>query len=383
MNEFANDGQETVDNAQPSAEVDNSQSAPADAEGPSLHDELSAIWDESAKDEDEVEGDESGARERDESGRFKAKEPTESEGEASVDDQQSDDEEIEPETAPPAIDPPNSWSADKKALFGTLPPEAQEYIAQREQESHSAISQLGQVKQWAEPLAHTFANNQAYLESTGMDANTFVERAIHASYILDTNPIEGLETLAAQRGIDLAQYYGGQEYDDYGSPVAPDPQITQLKSTVQNLAQQNQQLLEKVQGIDQTFQQLTLQEAEQQYNAQKSEVSNAIDSFASSAPDLDKVAPELTRQVRLLKQEHPSWAPDRLLKEGYERAIWATPETREKRLQETQVQQSRQHAEKAKRASKSTVSTKRNQSPGEPQSVYEAQSEVWDRMHSS
>jgi hypothetical protein len=379
MNEFANDGQEPVDTAQPSAEVDNSQSAPADAEGPSLYDEQSEAWDKLTESDD----DDDGARERDENGRFKAKEPAESEDSPSVDDQQSDDDEIEPETAPPAIDPPISWSADKKALFGTLPPEAQEYIAQREQESHSAISQLGQVKQWAEPLANTFANNQAYLESTGMDANTFVERAIHASYILDTNPIAGLEALAAQRGIDLSQYYGGQELDDYGSPVAPDPQITQLKSTVQNLAQQNQQLLEKVQGIDQTFQQRALQEAEQQYNAQKSEASNAIDSFASSAPDLDKVAPELTRQVRLLKQEHPSWTPDQLLKEGYERAIWATPETREKRLQETQVQQSRQHAEKAKRASKSTVSTKRNQTPGEPQSVYEAQSEVWDRMNSS
>lgn len=45
------------------------------------------------------------------------------------------------EPATPAIEPPSSWSAEDKAVFATLPPEAQQIVARRESERDKAISQ--------------------------------------------------------------------------------------------------------------------------------------------------------------------------------------------------------------------------------------------------
>ena len=50
---------------------------------------------------------------------------------------EEDDTDEEPET--PAIDPPVSWKAADKALFATLPPEAQRVIADRESERERVI----------------------------------------------------------------------------------------------------------------------------------------------------------------------------------------------------------------------------------------------------
>lgn len=61
-----------------------------------------------------------------------------------------DGEEGQPEPAEgeesetPAIEPPQSWSADDKAVFGTLPPEAQAVIARRESERDKLIGQRTQ-----------------------------------------------------------------------------------------------------------------------------------------------------------------------------------------------------------------------------------------------
>lgn len=51
-----------------------------------------------------------------------------------VDEVQGDEDAAEPVEAAEEIAPPNSWSAEDKAIFGQLPPDAQKIIARRETE---------------------------------------------------------------------------------------------------------------------------------------------------------------------------------------------------------------------------------------------------------
>jgi len=84
--------------------------------------------------------------------------PTESGADEAPDDAGPDDspttgddddrEEAEPEggeeSTAPAIEPPTSWSAQDKALFSQLPPEAQQVIARRESERDRVVQQRTQ-----------------------------------------------------------------------------------------------------------------------------------------------------------------------------------------------------------------------------------------------
>src|SRR5512146_557213 len=49
------------------------------------------------------------------------------------------DAQADTEVAPPAVEPPASWSDERKAKFRELPPELQEYTAQRERERDAEV----------------------------------------------------------------------------------------------------------------------------------------------------------------------------------------------------------------------------------------------------
>ena len=95
-------------------------------------------------------------------GKFASREPKEPETvepeaapvEAKTNDQNVPDAE-KAEPATPAIDPPVSWSREMREKWTGLPPEAQQYIAQRESEAHSQISRLGQQVKAIEPVVKT------------------------------------------------------------------------------------------------------------------------------------------------------------------------------------------------------------------------------------
>lgn len=83
-------------------------------------------------------------KERDETGKFKAKAPVESK---ETDLDQVADAEVEPEAqeitpATSTITPPARWSAEGKALFSKAPPELQQFISARELETQQIISRV-------------------------------------------------------------------------------------------------------------------------------------------------------------------------------------------------------------------------------------------------
>jgi hypothetical protein len=80
------------------------------------------------------------------------------------------EEEAEPESDPetPAIAAPTSWDATERALFATLPPEAQQVIAGREAERDKAVSkaqtEATQAKQAATQEVQQIAQLKGHLE---------------------------------------------------------------------------------------------------------------------------------------------------------------------------------------------------------------------------
>lgn len=74
------------------------------------------------------------------------------------------------EPAPPAIDPPVSWSAEAKAEFAKLPPEAQKIIAQRESERERFVqakaTEAAEARKVREAIeAQAAATHNAYLQT--------------------------------------------------------------------------------------------------------------------------------------------------------------------------------------------------------------------------
>lgn len=61
---------------------------------------------------------------------------------ADTDDAQEEQDDVDP--AQPTLDPPARWDADGKALFATLPAEAQTYLANREKQTQGEITRRQQ-----------------------------------------------------------------------------------------------------------------------------------------------------------------------------------------------------------------------------------------------
>jgi hypothetical protein len=130
------------------------ESTPAPVETPAaekatLEDTLSAVW-------------ERHNPPRQADGKFQGKQPAEAAPEAAAPEgQESPDQPAQEvvETASPSIDAPLAWSAEEKALWAKVPPEAQAIVSRREAEAHKAITQMGERIKAHEPVA-AFSNSR-------------------------------------------------------------------------------------------------------------------------------------------------------------------------------------------------------------------------------
>lgn len=143
--------------------------------------------------------------------------------------------EIEPDITP-AIDAPMSWSADKKAMWSSIPPEVRPYIAQREMEAHQQISRMGQEVARYRPYGELIEAKQEVFDRNGFNAIDGLNRLFEAQERLEQDPLQGLAAIAQSFGIDLAAAFGGQPGQQM-DPNAVPPQVQQLTQTVRQLEQ--------------------------------------------------------------------------------------------------------------------------------------------------
>jgi hypothetical protein len=170
---------------------------------------------------------------RDEGGRFESRALDAPETETTTDQPTAP----EAEPAAPAIEPPASWSAEKKAIWSLLPPDAQEYVAQRESEAHKAISEKGSRAAEYDAVEAAIGQNKTKLVSEYGSVPRAVETLVNVAVQAGQRPAEFIQWFAQQHRIDLSQLSAPA-----GNPAAPgDPQIHHLSQAVDSLQTQLQQ----------------------------------------------------------------------------------------------------------------------------------------------
>lgn len=303
---------------------------------------------------------------RDEGGKFASNEQTEvTEGaetaadETQVDENTDQPSEKEQETASPSITAPNSWSAEMKAKFGSLPPEAQQYIAQRESEMHAAITQKGEQIKAFEPIRQTLDQHREVFAKNGVSEAEGISRFIAADRFLEQNPSAAIQWLAESYGVDLRQFSANPGSTDQ-SPVPP------------------REVFELKQEINQLKSYLTAQQR-QSHEAEQATVVKTVEDFAKDKPHFEKVRKIMGSLMQAGE------AAD--LNEAYEKATYAHPEVRQLILEDqrkaTEAQRKAEQekaVQTAKKAGSINLKSTQGTTPSKGGSLEDTMSAVYDRL---
>jgi hypothetical protein len=256
---------------------------------------------------------------RDDNGRFVSRETRETSEPVDAKPDESQAVPVATEPVPPAvptIEPPRAWSAEQKAIWAKLPPEAQPLIAQREQELQDVRSAAGRLTAEYQPLKTVLDSHKPYLDQVapGAAAN-YVDRLLAASHALDTKPAETIKELAKIYGVDLGQLYDPLE-------PAPNPEIVELRRELATLksgreAEQRASAASQQAAQAQSFQEIVLD-------------------FVKANPDAREIESDIAAEIQSLIASKSTLDPAAMLAKAYERAAWTNEGMRAKRIAELQ-----------------------------------------------
>lgn len=308
---------------------------------------------------------------RDEAGRFKGAEKPEDAPADNVETKAAEEATAtEPEKpAAPAVEPPRAWTADQKAKWATLPPDMQSHIAAREQELQNSKTELGRLSAEYKPVADTLTQFKPYLDQVAHgDVAGYLNKMLSASYAMDTNPAGTIKALAEAYGVDL-----GEIYDPLAEP--PNQELVQLRAENARLKAAQ----EAAQSRSAANQQAAEQEA----------TSRIVQEFYDKHPDAREMEDEFAAQITAVRTAEPNLSPAAILEKAYEKAAWAHPAMREKRLAAAQqdaeakrIAAAKEAAAKAKQAAGVNVqgSPNPNSEPDDPTDQLRA---IWRKRHAA
>ena len=161
-----------------------------------------------------------------------------------------------------------------------------------------------------------------------------MQRLVAADAYLQRDPVGGLQQIAQAYGVDLQSLVDGD-----GQPAPVNPQI--------------QAQLQAHDKFIQEFQQ-------RQQQDETNRIVSDIDSFASATgadgkpahPHFDAVFDDMKTLLPAMKQANPSAPVSELLKQCYDKAVWANPITRDAILKAERAQQTQKQTEEKSKAAK-------------------------------
>lgn len=291
----------------------------AKAEPVSVRDEVLAAFNEAATPASDVKPDETAEQKaeriRDEQGRFaKAEEakievkPDPNAPVVKVDakaDQKPDDK-------PTDIAPPVNWKGDAKINWGRLPAPVKQAITEEFNKYSEASQKVEAIDKVLTPQ-----RRQLLAQAYGTDIGG-LDQILQTVEYSNRDPVGFMKWYAQQNGINLSSLVQQPQTQQQ----AVDPHLQELLSPVFN----------KVASLEQMFQQRQAYE-QQQVQAQTQQELNAFFSDHQNYP----FAQDVRRQMGMLIQS--GQAKD--LKDAYDQAVWANPQTRSQLLAQ-QAQQSTQ-----------------------------------------
>jgi hypothetical protein len=246
---------------------------------------------------------------------------------------------------PAASAPPAGWTAAEKAEWSKLSPVAQAAVSRREAEIANGGKQWSEEKRRYEsvlsPVAEAARRN-------GLTTEDGLKSLLQAQSFLERDPTAAIKWLAQSHGVNLATL-AGQPPAEVPSAQPPD-----IQAMVRQIVNQT------VSPIVGPIQQRWNDEAARQQEM----TVQAIHSFASAPGHEHYNAVEGTIALILPQviEENPGWTNEQKLQEAYDRALYATPSTRQQMLaakesaaEETRRQEAAARATKARGAAVSVT----------------------------
>jgi hypothetical protein len=220
------------------------------------------------------------------------------------------------QAAKPATPAPMSWPPEIKAKWETLPPDVQSVVDKREREAHTKITTLGnQVAAWR-PVSETVERFRGDFERAGMDVPGGIEALLNANRMLNENPASAIAKLAQTYGVDLTSLVTGQ------------PRDAQTAALMAELRDLRAQVAETSSRVGQRER----QEADHRMN----DLIGRIDKFAEGKSDWDALHDDVITNIQVIKRNNPALSADEVLQQAYDRAGWANPDVRARRLEAEQ-----------------------------------------------
>lgn len=230
---------------------------------------------------------------------------------------------------------PKTWPKEMHEHWGKTPKEVQDYWEVREKQMLDGLEQYKGDAIYGKSMRDAITPYMALIQAQGIDAPRAVQTLLNAHYKLSVSPpsqkAQYLDYIAKQYGVDQSlrqQPQGGQQ--------AADPRYQQLQDELHQLKQ------------------VIHSGSEQQLNAERTRISQEVNTFASDPAHsyFDEVADDI---IVMLKAGLS-------LQDAYDRAVWANPGTRAKETARLQTEakaeadkKAREQAEAAKKAASTNI----------------------------
>lgn len=198
-----------------------------------------------------------------------------------------------PDPAAPVIEPPQSLPADVKAKWSALPPETQQWLANRESEVHKKFTTDGERLKVLEQYQEALKDQQDYLRQNNIPEAEFIRRMGVANRMFLTNPQAALQWLDQTYNLGLAQ-----RLNPGGQPDPSNALTTKISELESRLAER--------------------EEADKQ--ARLNDATQRIEQFKKDRPYFDEATDMMDKLIRS--------GAAKGLEDAYDMAINAHPEIR-------------------------------------------------------
>lgn len=299
-------------------------------------------------------------KERDQKGRFAAKQAPEAIDQNTPVETQPVNDQAQPSAAPAR------WSAEDKANFNALPPDAQKLVLKREQDIERYLTQktqeIAHIKREYDSLEQVIGPRRQEMAKMGYTAATALNELLTLNDMASKDPHRFLSWYVREHNIDLGQFQQQEEIRPSIDPLLP--------TVVQRVGQLEQEINHYKRAQDQALQ---------------SQSQSLIEKFASNPENkyFEDVRVEMGRLVE-------AGLVDPMDLEGaYNRACWSIPEIRQRILDEQRqadeakrIAAAQEAAAKARKAQGVTIKPK-SVVPvkGAPISVDDTLSRTYDSLH--
>lgn len=277
-------------------------------------------------------------RDRDEKGRFAARQ-AEAKVEANVAPEKQGQSPINKE-GQSAIDPaapqkkkaPSSWKPDVIAEWDSLPPKIQDEVLRREGDYFKGVEQLKASVKHAEAINREVQPYMPTIRALGATAPQAIGHLLNLDHKLrhgtPDQKIDVVRHVMQAAGLDPAEIFGEKP------PI--NPELQPILQELQALKQEREQ--ERAAANRREFQ----------------EINSTLSGFSTDKPHFEVVRNRMADLIEIAAQQGQQLSLD----EAYDRAIWENPEIRQTLIaeRETQAEQRARQAAQAARARSAAAS---------------------------